>query len=132
MGSLPEGARRTANSPTQMAATCPARVGEGTAPTLDAAASRPKMTDAAKGGSKTQRAVISYQGGELEAWEQEDLWTVRLGELEASSRYLDIALAELLDDPEGAHRLAAGLLAELVTAPDTTETAEPAALPRNS
>ncbi len=132
MGSLPEGARRTANSPTQMAATCPAGAGEGTAPTLDAAASRPKMTDAAKGGWKTQRAVISYQGGELEAWEQEDLWTVRLGELEASSRYLDIALAELLDDPEGAHRLAAGLLAELVTAPDTTETAEPAALPRNS
>ena len=79
-----------------------------------------------------QRAVISYQGGELEAWEQEDLWTVRLGGLEASSRYIDIALAEPLDDPEGAHRFAARLLAELVTAPDTTETAEPAALPRNS
>ncbi len=61
-----------------------------------------------------QRAVINYGGGELEAWEQEDLWTVRLGELEASSSYLDLALAELLDDPEGAHRVAARLLSEVV------------------
>jgi hypothetical protein len=72
-----------------------------------------------------QRTVISYRRGELEAWEQEELWTVRLGELEASSRYLDLALAELLDDPEGAHRLAARLVVELVTAPETTETGEP-------
>ena len=72
-----------------------------------------------------QRAVISYQGGELEAWEQDDVWTVRLGELEASARYLDVALAELLDD-QGAHQLAARLLAELVTAPQTPGAVEPA------
>jgi len=40
-----------------------------------------------------QNATIGYHGGELEAWEHEDLWTVKLGELEASSRYLDLALA---------------------------------------
>lgn len=60
------------------------------------------------------RASINYHGGELEAWEHEDVWTVRLGELEASSLYLDLALAELLDDPEGAHRVAARLLLEIV------------------
>ena len=60
------------------------------------------------------RAVIDYHGGELEAWEQDDLWTVRLGELEASSLYLDVALAEILDDPEGAHRVAARLVFEIV------------------
>jgi hypothetical protein len=63
------------------------------------------------------RATITYQGGELEAWEHDDLWTVRLGELEASSLYLDLALAELLDDPEGAHRVAARLLLEIVAPP---------------
>jgi hypothetical protein len=73
-----------------------------------------------------QRAVINYQGGELEAWEQEELWTVRLGELEASSRYLDLALAELLDNPYGLHQLAAKLLAEIVAAPEAAEAAEPA------
>jgi len=61
------------------------------------------------------RAVINYHGGELEAWEDDDLWTVRLGELEASSLYLDAALAELLDDPRGAHRVATRLLMEIVT-----------------
>ncbi len=70
-----------------------------------------------------QKAAIDYHGGELEAREYEDLWTVRLGELEASSRYLDLALAELLDDSEGVHTLAARLLAELVTAPEATEAA---------
>jgi hypothetical protein len=72
-----------------------------------------------------QTAVINYEGGELEAWQQGDLWTVRLGELEASARYLDLALAELLDDLERAHRLAARLIVELVTTPDTTEAGEP-------
>jgi hypothetical protein len=75
-------------------------------------------------GSTMQRAAIDYHGGELEAWTQENLWTVRLGELEASSRYLDVALAELLDAAEGVHQLAARLLAELVTAHDATEPAE--------
>ena len=70
-----------------------------------------------------QKAAIDYHGGELEAWEYEDLWTVRLGELESSSRYLDLALAELLDDSEGVHTLAARLLAELVTAPEAAEAA---------
>jgi hypothetical protein len=61
-----------------------------------------------------RKAAISYHGGELEAWEQDGQWTVRLGELEASSRYLDLALAELLDDEAGAHRLSARLLLEVV------------------
>jgi hypothetical protein len=61
-----------------------------------------------------RKGVIDYRGGELEAWEVDGEWTVRLGELEASSRYLDLALAALLDDPEGAHRLSARLLLEIV------------------
>jgi hypothetical protein len=71
-----------------------------------------------------QRAVISYRGGELEAWEQGDRWTVRLGELEASARYLDLALAELLDHPEGTHQLAARLVAEFVSTLQTTDPSE--------
>jgi hypothetical protein len=63
------------------------------------------------------RAVIDYHGGELEAWEEDGVWQVRLGELEASSLYLDAALAELLDGPEGAHRVAAKLLMEIVAPP---------------
>lgn len=63
------------------------------------------------------RAVISYQGGELEACERDGVWTVGLGELEASSHYLDLALAELLDADEAVHQLAARLLAELRTVP---------------
>ena len=74
-----------------------------------------------------QTAVISYQGGELEASEQDGLWTVRLGELEASSRYLDLALADLLDHPDGTHRLAAKLVAGLVNTPETAEAVEPRA-----
>jgi hypothetical protein len=71
-----------------------------------------------------QKAVIDYHRGELEAWEHEDLWTVRLGELEASSHYLDLALAELLDRPEGTHQLAARLVAELVSTPQPAEAQE--------
>jgi hypothetical protein len=62
-----------------------------------------------------ERAVIRYQARELEAWEDEDGWTVRLGELEASSRYLDLALAALLEDGEEVHQLAARLLAALTS-----------------
>jgi hypothetical protein len=58
------------------------------------------------------KAVICYRGEVLEAWEHEDRWTVQLGELEASSRYLDLALAALLDDGERVHLLAARLTAE--------------------
>ena len=71
-----------------------------------------------------QKAAIDYHGGELQVWEQEDVWTVRLGELEASSRYLDLALAELLDDAEGAHKLAARLLMELISTPSVTATSD--------
>ncbi len=61
----------------------------------------------------TEKAVICNRGEVLEAWEHEDGWTVQLGELEATSRYLDLALAALLDDGEGVHQLAARLLSEL-------------------
>jgi hypothetical protein len=57
--------------------------------------------------------VICHRGEVLEAWEHEGGWTVQLGELEASSRYLDVALAALLDDGERIHLLAARLSAEL-------------------
>jgi hypothetical protein len=59
-----------------------------------------------------ERAVICHRGEVLEAWEHEDGWTVQLGELEASSRYLDIALAGLLDQGESVFQLAARLLAQ--------------------
>ncbi len=59
-----------------------------------------------------EKAVICYRGRVLEAWEHEDRWTVQLGELEASSRYLDLALAALVDDGERVHQLAARLLSE--------------------
>ena len=61
-------------------------------------------------GSIMEKAAICYRGEVLEAWEHEDGWTVRLGELEAASRYLDLALAALLDDGERVHELAARLL----------------------
>ena len=48
-----------------------------------------------------EKAVIYYRGQVLEAWEHEDRWTVQLGELEASSRYLDFALAALVEDGVG-------------------------------
>ena len=59
-----------------------------------------------------EKAVICYRGRQLEAWEHADGWTVQLSELEASSRYLDLALAALVDDGERVHQLAARLLAE--------------------
>jgi hypothetical protein len=73
-----------------------------------------------------EKAVISYRGEVLEAWEHEDGWTVRLGELEAASRYLDLALAALLDDGERVHQLAARLLAEF-TGKGSVRAEEPAA-----
>lgn len=83
------------------------------------------LTWSVRGKSRMQRAVISYHGGELEARELEDgWWIVGLGELTATSRYLDLALAELLDDAEGVHHLAAELLGRLVPAPEQTEALE--------
>jgi hypothetical protein len=69
--------------------------------------------DANQEGSIMERAVICYRGEVLKAWEHQDGWTVQLGELEASSRYLDLAVASLVDDGEPVHQLAARLLAEL-------------------
>ena len=59
-----------------------------------------------------EKAVICHRGEVLEAWEHEDGWTVQLGELEASARYLDLALAALLDHGESVHQLAARLSAQ--------------------
>jgi hypothetical protein len=60
-----------------------------------------------------QRGQISYRNGELQAREQDDLWTVRLANLEVRAHYLDLALAELLGSAPEAHRAAARLLSEL-------------------
>jgi hypothetical protein len=60
-----------------------------------------------------QRGRISYRNGELEAREQNDLWTVRLANLEVRAHCLDLALAELLGNAPEAHRAAARLLSEL-------------------
>lgn len=59
------------------------------------------------------RAAITYRGGRLEASEGDEVWTVRLANLEARASYLDLALAELLGNAPEAHRAAARLLAEL-------------------
>jgi hypothetical protein len=61
------------------------------------------------------RAVIPYLGGELEAVLEGERWTVRLGELEKSSAYLDFALSELLGDRSPrVHSLAARLIEKLL------------------
>jgi len=72
-----------------------------------------------------EKAAIAYSYEELEAWEQDGRWTVRLGDVEATSRYLDLALAALLDDPKGAHRVAARLVAKLAVVEDMPEASEP-------
>jgi Fe2+ transport system protein B len=71
-----------------------------------------------------QTAAIAYRNVELEAREQEDLWAVRLGNREARSRYLDLALAELLGDSREAHRAAARLLAELADVVEQEQAAD--------
>jgi hypothetical protein len=58
-------------------------------------------------------AAIAYRNGQLEACEQDDVWTVRLANLETRASYLDLALAELLGNAPEAHRAAARLLTEL-------------------
>ena len=79
-----------------------------------------------------QTAAIVYRHGELEACEQDDLWTVRLANLEARARYLDLALAEFVGDSLEAHRAAAKLLAEMPEVVQHQEAADPqpAAPPR--
>ena len=68
-------------------------------------------------------AAIAYCNDELEAWEQDDLWTVRLSNLETRARYLDLALAQLLGDAPEAHRAAARLLVELADVVEQQEAA---------
>lgn len=66
------------------------------------------------------RRAIPYQGGELEATLDGETWTVRLGELKESSRYLDYALARLLDtDSRNVHNLAARLVEGLTAVAPT-------------
>lgn len=72
-----------------------------------------------------QTAAIAYRNDELEACERDDVWTVRLANLEARARYLDLALAELLHDASEAHRLAARLVGELGEAVEHQEAADP-------
>jgi hypothetical protein len=60
-----------------------------------------------------QTAAIAYRSEQLEACEQDDLWTVRLANLEVRARYLDLALAELLGNSQEGHRAAARLLTKL-------------------
>jgi hypothetical protein len=79
-----------------------------------------------------RRAAIRYGEDELEAREQDHVWTVRLANLEARARYLDLALAELLGNAPEAHRAAARLLGELEVVVEQQEAARPpdAPLPR--
>ena len=70
-------------------------------------------------------AAIAYRKGQLEACEQDDVWTVRLANLEARASYLDLALAELLGDAPEAHRAAARLLVELADVVEQQEAAYP-------
>lgn len=76
-----------------------------------------------------QVAVIKYRNGWLEAREQGDVWTVRLANLEARARYLDLALAELLGNAPEAHRAAARVLTELEEVAERQEDAYSRVLP---
>jgi hypothetical protein len=80
-----------------------------------------------------ETASIAYHQSELQACEQDGVWTVRLANLEARARYLDLALAQLLGNAPEAHRAAARLLTELAD-PAEPQAAHPHAaplLPRN-
>jgi hypothetical protein len=62
------------------------------------------------------RTAIPFHGGELEARLAGEIWIVRLGELEARSKWLDFALSTLLDDDtQKAHELAAKFEEQLLT-----------------
>jgi hypothetical protein len=60
-----------------------------------------------------ETASIAYHQSELQVCEQDGVWTVRLANLEARARYLDLALARLLGEAPEAHRIAARLLTEM-------------------
>jgi len=74
-----------------------------------------KRTRGTGRGQIMREATISYHGADLCAWEHEGQWTVRLGAFEASSGYLDLALAEVLDNGEAVHELAAKLLVQFTS-----------------
>ena len=67
------------------------------------------------------RAVISYNGSELEAVLEGERWTVRRSGAERSSAYLDFALAELLDEEDSPqiHSLAAQLIERMLVEAQT-------------
>lgn len=67
-------------------------------------------------------AAITYGNRQLEAREQNDVWTVRLAQLETRALYLDLALAELLGNAHDAHRAAARLLSELAEVVEQQQT----------
>jgi hypothetical protein len=69
-------------------------------------------------------AAIAYRNGELKACERDDVWTVRMANLEVRARYLDLALAELLGSAPEAHRAAAKLLLELADVVEQQKAAE--------
>jgi hypothetical protein len=61
-------------------------------------------------------AAIQVEGSQLEAELKDAMWTVRHGEREASSQYLDYALSKLFDDDSARiHQLAARVIAEAET-----------------
>jgi hypothetical protein len=68
--------------------------------------------------------VIAYQHCQVEADQQPDLWAVRLRNLEARARYLELAVAALLGRVPEAHR-AAQLLSELADLQKGQETPSP-------
>ena len=73
--------------------------------------------------------AIDYRSARLEASERDDVWTVRLANLEARASYLDVALAQLLGNASEAHRLTARLLAELADLVEQQETSPPEVAP---
>jgi hypothetical protein len=76
-----------------------------------------------------QATAIPYRNGKLVASEHDDVWTVRLANLEVRARYLDLALAELLGNAPEAHRAAARLLSELADVMERREAAQPPPVP---
>ena len=76
-----------------------------------------------------ETASIAYHQSELQACEQDGMWTVRLANLEARARYLDFSLTQLLGNAPEAHRAAARLLTELAAAAERPGTHPPAAHP---
>jgi hypothetical protein len=75
-----------------------------------------------------ETASIAYHQSELQACEQDGMWTVRLANLEARARYLDLALAQLLGNAPEAHRAAARLLTGLAD-PAERQAAHPQVAP---